>query len=220
MKYFVTKNINAKSAVFNQVNITFKGILDGNGKTISNFVLIGETSTGIFNTLSESAQVINLTFADVLIYTTGANATIEVVADTNNGTIDNIKLEGSFVSNGTVTVNGITNTNNDTNSAYVLQTGMNTGITFAGTTNNEVVILRDFGSTSFSVYINNAVSAISNVSDSVTILIKSHVLDKLQLAVSDSGVVTISSFRQYWAYINICPWLTPSTNIYSIGMRN
>ena len=223
LNYFVTKDINAKSAVLKQINITFEGILDGNGKTISNFVLIGETSTGIFNTLGVNAQVINLTFADVLIYTTGSGAsTIDVVADTNNGTIDNIQVEGSFVSNGTVTVNGITNTNNKTvtNSVYVLQTGKNTGITFTGTTNNEVVILRDFGTTSFSVYINKEVSAISNVSGSVTQLIKNHVLDKLQLAVSDSGVVTISSFRQYWAFINICPWLTPSTNIYSVGMRN
>jgi len=86
----------------------FKGVLDGNGKKISNCVINAATTNqvGYFSDVAAGATVKNLTFTNITV--TGQDY-IGVVAGANHGTITNVTTTGTV--KGRTYIGGITGNN-------------------------------------------------------------------------------------------------------------
>ncbi len=74
--------------------ISFSGMLDGKGHTISNFTLEdNRENLGFFSELK--GTVTNLNFKDVKVDIRGTKSCIGIVAGVNSGTIKNVKISGT-----------------------------------------------------------------------------------------------------------------------------
>ena len=72
------------------------------------------------------------------------------------------------------------------------------------------------------VYINGVGDkSYSNISGTTQTFINECIINAPLTITNTSGTVTVKveNFRQYWAYINICPWLTGSNVATFIGYQ-
>lgn len=113
-KYILTKDIDAKGAEIYGGTKEMKGIFDGNNKVISNLSIITKTGgnvTSLFKSIGENSVIKNLLLRNIDIYDSG-QAEVNIIADINNGLIENVNITGSADITGIF--NGICKTNNGT----------------------------------------------------------------------------------------------------------
>jgi len=101
--FILTNNIDLSGYTWEQTISGFKGIFDGNGKTITGLTITGNTTGALFDSLSgyyiynsitgvmefTQAEILNLTLADVFIYS-------------NNNTNSRAALVGGYMRNATI----------------------------------------------------------------------------------------------------------------------
>lgn len=109
---------------YKNTNTKFTGLLNGNGKTISNFNV---SKNGIFNTLADGATIKDLTIKDVVI-----------IDDANDLGV----LCNNVASNSTVTVEGVT--------AEIINKGTNCGGLFGYSESNSTIIFKDIKTYTYS----------------------------------------------------------------------
>lgn len=241
INYIVKNDINAKSRIITTFTHVFNGSINGNEKKIMNMVLVGDTSASLFGELGESAYIYNLSFVNtfVLVRTTGT-ATASIVANTNNATgeekgIQSVKAEGYIYSiANTITISPIAANGSGKVSDNVgfVQTNMAKAKTTLLDTSSDktselVVMFRSYGNKTVAnnivaVYINGVGDkSYSNISGTTQTFINECIINAPLTITNTSGTVTVKveNFRQYWAYINICPWLAGSNVATFIGYQ-
>ena len=241
INYIVKNDINAKSRIITTFTHVFNGSINGNEKKIMNMVLVGDTAASLFGTLGESAYIYNLSFVNtfVLVRTTGT-ATASIVANTNNATgeekgIQSVKAEGYIYSiANAITISPIAANGSGKVSSNVgfVQTNMaKAKTTLLDTSSDEtselVVMFRSYGNKTVAnnivaVYINGVGDkSYSNISGTTQTFINECIINAPLTITNTSGTVTVKveNFRQYWAYINICPWLAGSNVATFIGYQ-
>ena len=241
INYIVKNDINAKSRIITTFTHVFNGSINGNEKKIMNMVLVGDTSASLFGTLGESAYIYNLSFVNtfVLVRTTGT-ATASIVANTNNATgeekgIQSVKAEGYIYSiANAITISPIAANGSGkvSNNVGFVQTNMaKAKTTLLDTSSDEtselVVMFRSYGNKTVAnnivaVYINGVGDkSYSNISGTTQTFINECIINAPLTITNTSGTVTVKveNFRQYWAYINICPWLAGSNVATFIGYQ-
>ncbi|MCR4874514.1 MAG: hypothetical protein K5923_02070 [Clostridia bacterium] len=221
LDYIITRNINAKAQTVETFGNTFSGTIDGNNKIIRNFTLVGTDSTSLFSTLAEGASIINVTFMNVLAIAT-TNADMSVVAATNNGTISGVKVEATFVSDGTIAIKPFATTNSGTiaSSIAIVETSKAVAsTTISAPANNETVVLyRTYGlAGSVAFYINGVASNYASVSNDAKSVMQTNRLNTPVTITNE--VVQINNFREYWVYINIFGYLSGSNTTTFIGYQ-
>ena len=224
LDYIVTNDLYGRSQLVTTFTNEFSGTIDGNSKTIKNFVLVGNTSTGLFGTLSNTASIEKLTFAQVLVIASDV-ASMSVVSTNNNGSLDNIKVEAEFVSDKNATVKVVANNNSGTttNSTAFVQTSMvSYSVEAESSSTNDIVVLeRTYNVKNLDNIITkvtiNGLDTNSTTSSAYTLSdISENVINLAILGLNNTGltienkVVKINNFREYWAYVNICPFLSVS----------
>ena len=241
INYIVKNDINAKSRIITTFTHVFNGSINGNEKKIMNMVLVGDTAASLFGTLGESAYIYNLSFVNtfVLVRTTGT-ATASIVANTNNATgeekgIQSVKAEGYIYSiANAITISPIAANGSGKVSGNVgfVQTNMAKAKTTLLDTSSDktselVVMFRSYGNKTVAnnivaVYINGVGDkSYSNITGTTQTFINECIINAPLTITNTSGTVTVKveNFRQYWAYINICPWLTGSNVATFIGYQ-
>lgn len=224
LDYIVTNDLYGRSQLVTTFTNEFSGTIEGNSKTIKNFVLVGNTSTGLFGTLSNTASIEKLTFAQVLVIASDV-ASMSVVSTNNNGSLDNIKVEAEFVSDKNATVKVVANNNSGTttNSTAFVQTSMvSYSVEAESSSTNDIVVLeRTYNVKNLDNIITkvtiNGLDTNSTTSSAYTLSdISENVINLAILGLNNTGltienkVVKINNFREYWAYVNICPFLSVS----------
>ncbi|MCI7402056.1 MAG: hypothetical protein MSH40_05210 [Christensenella sp.] len=241
INYIVKNDINAKSRIITTFTHVFNGSINGNEKKIMNMVLVGDTAVSLFGTLGESAYIYNLSFVNtfVLVRTTGT-ATASIVANTNNATgeekgIQSVKAEGYIYSiANAITISPIAANGSGkvSNNVGFVQTNMAKDKTTLLDTSSDktselVVMFRSYGNkivanNIVAVYINGVGDkSYSNISGTTQTFINECIINAPLTITNTSGTVTVKveNFRQYWAYINICPWLAGSNVATFIGYQ-
>ncbi len=228
LDYVITRTLNGRGQVVESMNWTannadvpFSGTIDGQNNIIRNFVLVGTTSTGLFKSISASAEISNIKILNVMALINGENTSVVSIISTSNlGDIDNITIEGEVVSEAAFTLDAVANGGNVTNALVVLQgnsiTEENATVTEElGATNNITVIFREYGykftinddlSSILTVYVNGTPnSGYTGVTASAEAVIKQGMANA-PISVNAQNKVTVRNFREYWAWINICPF--------------
>ncbi len=122
--YYVLKNdIDAEGQTLAPLftsSVPFKGSLNGNGYTVSNFKITSSSQyQGVFGALAQGSKVENINFNDIEITSSRASDTfIGAIAGLNNGTInnvklDNIKITASSVGTGIQYIGGVVGKNDN-----------------------------------------------------------------------------------------------------------
>ena len=145
-----------------------------------------------------------------------------VVAETNNGTIAGVKVEATFVSDGTIAIKPITQTNAGTveSSIAVVETAKAVAsTTITAIEDNETVVLyRTYGlNASVTFYVNGVASNYASVSNSAKAVMQTNRLNTPVTITSD--VVQINNFREYWVWLNIFGYLTGSNTTTFMGYQ-
>ena len=228
LDYVITRTLNGRGQVVESMNwrannadVPFSGTIDGQNNIIRNFVLVGTTSTGLFKSISASAEISNIKILNVMALIDGQNTSVVSIISTSNlGDIDNITIEGEVVSEAAFTLDAVANGGNVTNALVVLQGNSITeeNATVAeelGATNNITVIFREYGykftinddlSSILTVYVNGTPnSGYTGVTASAEAVIKQGIANA-PISVNAQNKVTVRNFREYWAWINICPF--------------
>ncbi len=209
LDYIITRNLNGKSQLVETFGNTFRGTIDGNNKIIRNFTLVGSDATGLFSILAEGASITNVTFMNVLAIAT-TNADMSVVAATNNGAISGVKVEATFVSDGTIAIKPFATTNTGTiaSSIAIVETSKAVAsTTITALANNETVVLyRTYGlAGSVAFYIDGVLSNYASVSNDAKAVMQTNRLNTPVTITNE--VVQINNFREYWVYLNIFRYL-------------
>ncbi len=104
----VENDIDLEGAVWTPIE--FSGTLDGDGYTISGFVLNDNSDNlGFFSTLN--GNISNTNFSDVFINAKSTKSNFGIIAGTNNGNIVNCSVYGTVVSSGAKNVGGLVGNN-------------------------------------------------------------------------------------------------------------
>lgn len=74
--------------------VGYKGTFDGNGKALTNMLIIRSGSAALFERIDEGAVVKDLTVADTVIAATGAGSAAGGIAVDNYGSVENCAFEG------------------------------------------------------------------------------------------------------------------------------
>ncbi len=223
LNYIVTNDLYGRSQLVNTFTNEFSGTIEGNNKKVKNFVLVGDTSTGLFGTLSNTASIEKLTFAQVLVIASG-EASMSVVSTNNNGKLDNIKVEAEFVAEENVVIKVVANNNSGTttNSTAFVQTSiLSYSVEAESSSTNDIVVLqrvyneKNIDNIVTKITINgldtnpsSSAYTLSDISENAMNLAIQG-LNNTGLAITNK-VVKINNFREYWAYVNICPFLSIS----------
>ena len=107
----------------------FTGIFDGNGHTISNLAIIGESNLGLFGLLEYGAKISNLGLEALNVTGTG-NCVGGLVGENSGGIIVNCYTNGNI--NGSWYVGGLTGDNSLGTVAYCYSTGTVSGESWIG----------------------------------------------------------------------------------------
>ena len=147
----------------------FDGNINGENHTISNIALSGK-NLALFGNMGENSALRNITFDNITLTST-ASANVSPIANTNNGTIDNVSVNGAIYASflkdifrlgGMVITNNGTITNSDLNfnKSTTLNNQSIEGI-YVSTTNDSYV-------GGFAVY-NNGIISKSNVNSKIIV---------------------------------------------------
>jgi hypothetical protein len=132
--YQLTANITAPKTVLS--NLTLIGSIDGNGKTISNYVLNSNANNaGFLAAIATTGSVKNLSFSNISV--TGKDYTGGLTA-INNGTVTNVTVAGNVTGANYVAAIAGNNfgTINSCDASNASVSGVNYMATFAGNTNS------------------------------------------------------------------------------------
>lgn len=232
LDYYVANNINAKSKITYGISREFKGTIDGENKQIKSFILVGTSNVGLFSSIAHSGSISNLSFINVLILPL-SNATISIVALDNNGEVNNIEIEAQIATelNQEITINPVSvqttkevviegvsqnKTGVSTSNKVFIQTpyrGENKAtINAMDATSESVLMLRYYSnktaSSQIAQIIHNTQVVQSFTSEAIrAVALKGINANTLALEINAENKAVINNFRQYWVYINICPWL-------------
>ena len=216
LNYIVTNNLNGKGRLTSTFVNTFNGTINGNSKAVRNFVLYGTSATSLFGTLGTSASIKDLSFLNVMLVATQNNAVLGVVADSANGTLQNVKIDALAVSDSAYTLKPF-GAGTITTSYAVIETTKNITVddnVAVAEKPNTIILYRTYGlsgSVAFRLSTANESSRATFETTAKTIL-KANRLNT-PITISNVDVVTINNFREYWVWVNIFRYLTPSNSV-------
>ncbi len=108
-EFRLTKNININNTEWVMGIYDFKGVFDGQGHTISGIKMsdmFTRESIAIFGNIAKNAVVKNVSFSSVSV-SVDSLANTALVANTNNGSLSNVIVEGSITVNGNVAIGAV-----------------------------------------------------------------------------------------------------------------
>ncbi|MCF7929921.1 MAG: InlB B-repeat-containing protein [Acholeplasmataceae bacterium] len=95
--YYLANDIDFSTHTWTYVNFNFQGIINGNGKTLSNLTLYGTDRTGIFSRV-KNTEIYNLTLDNIQITSTNRAGILVGEADGDSVSLHHIRIINSSVS--------------------------------------------------------------------------------------------------------------------------
>ncbi len=168
-KVVLVDDIDLKNIAWTPIN-GFGGTFDGNGHTISNLAVVGESNVGFFSGVHSTAKIMNVVFDNANVSGTHY---VGVVVGWEGNEVANATIDNCHVINSTVTCNTDANNDNGDKAGGIVGYAVSLNITNCSVKNTTIKAYRDFGG--IIGYAHKYVVVTNNTVENVTLVIDNDV---------------------------------------------